>query len=132
MSRRRSGRSPMRKITVLSVIAWLGLVLGTPAAQAITNGQPDGSTHPEVGALVGYFAPAGASIAYCSGVLISPTVLVTAAHCGFLATPTVGVTFDEVYTSKSKVYYGTFYANPDFKPGSNAQSGSNPDIAVVV
>lgn len=122
----------MRKITVLSVIAWLALVLGTPPAQAITNGQPDGSRHPEVGALVGYFAPAGTSIAYCSGVLISPTVLATAAHCGFLADPTVGVTFDETYSPTSTVYHGTFYANPDDKGGSNAQSETNPDIAVVV
>ena len=124
----------MRRLTGMAAVtaAALALLLGGPAAEAITNGQPDGGRHPEVGALVGFFAPANASIAYCSGVLVSPTVLVTAAHCGFLATPLVQVTFDETYTSASTTYTGTFHANPDFSPGTNAQSDNNPDIAVVV
>jgi len=122
----------MRKITVPGVLVGIALVFGASSAVAITNGKPDGARHPEVGALVGYFAPAGQSIAYCSGTLISPTVLLTAAHCGFLATPAVSVTFDEKYTAASRIYTGTFHANPDFRPGTNAQSGNNPDIAVVV
>lgn len=115
-----------------AVVSCLALVLAATSASAITNGQPDGRRHPEVGALVGYFAPAGRSIAYCSGTLISPTVFLTAAHCGFLADPSVGVTFDDVYRSTSKVYTGTFIAHPQFRAGSNAQSDANPDIAVVV
>ncbi|MDQ6911175.1 MAG: trypsin-like serine protease [Actinomycetota bacterium] len=117
---------------VLSVFACLALTLGAPSAGAITNGQPDGTRHPEVGALVGYFAPAGQSIAYCSGTLISSTVFLTAAHCGFLATPEVQVTFDEKYTATSTVYTGTFRADPDYKPGTNAKNDSGPDLAVVV
>jgi len=115
-----------------AVIVVMAILLGGPSALAITNGQTDAGRHPEVGALVGFFAPAGTSIAYCSGTLISPTVFLTAAHCGFLATPSVQVTFDEVYTPSSTTYTGTFYADPDYKPGDNAQSANNPDIAVVV
>jgi hypothetical protein len=122
----------MRKTGVLSLLGLIALVVGSPAALAITNGQPDGNRHPEVGALVGFFAPAGTSIAYCSGTLIAPTVFLTAAHCGFLATPTVQVTFDEHYTSASTPLTGTFHAHPDFRPGNNSQSADNPDIAVVV
>ncbi len=122
----------MRKLVSLCALTSIALVVGSPSGLAITNGQPDGTRHPEVGALVGYFAPAGKSIAYCSGTLISPTVFLTAAHCGFLGTPTVGVMFDETYTQASTVYTGAFHAHPDFKAGTNGKSDNNPDIAVVV
>lgn len=123
----------MRKLGASSVLGSIALVVAASSAGAIINGQPDGNRHPEVGALVGFFAPAGQSIGYCSGTLIAPTVFLTAAHCGFLATPTVQVTFDETYTpAASTVYTGTFHAHPDFTPGSNAQSDNLRDIAVVV
>lgn len=122
----------MRRYGARGVLVGMILLVGATSAQAITNGQPDAGRHPEVGALVGFVPQAGMSIAYCSGTLISPTVFLTAAHCGFLGTPTVNVTFDETYTSGSTTYSGTFHADPDFRPGTNAQSGQNPDIAVVV
>ncbi|HEX3541985.1 MAG TPA: trypsin-like serine protease [Acidimicrobiales bacterium] len=112
-------------------MACIAILVGNGTAGAITYGTADGVTHPEVGALVGFFPPAGKSIAYCSGTLISPTVFLTAAHCGFLG-PTVGVTFDPTYTSSSIVYTGTFYADPDFKPSGNTEGGTGEDIAVVV
>lgn len=123
----------MRRTTLVGLLATVALVVGAPSAGAITNGQPDGNRHPEVGALVGYFPSVGQTFAYCSGTLISPTVFLTAAHCGFLGTPTVQVTFDEKYTSTSTLYTGAFYADPDWNPnGDNSQSSNNPDIAVVV
>lgn len=122
----------MRRISVFSVFTCLAMALSGPSAGAITNGHADGLRHPEVGALVGYFAPAGRSIAYCSGTLISSTVFLTAAHCGFLATPTVQVTFDGTYTATSTVYTGTFQPDPDYKPGTNGKSDRGPDLAVVV
>jgi hypothetical protein len=56
------------------------LVLIGANAHAITNGQLDGNKHPEVGALVDYDSK-GTAYAFCSGTLISPTVMLTAAHC---------------------------------------------------
>ena len=64
---------------------WLGVVLfvvallgsGSPAG-AITGGQIDGNRHPNV-ALIYYYNEDGRF--RCSATLISPTVLVTAAHC---------------------------------------------------
>jgi secreted trypsin-like serine protease len=106
-------------IAVVAVLAWSG------AASAITYGQPDGNRHPNVGALVGTFD--GQTYPYCSGTLISPTVFLTAAHCGEDGAK-VYVTFDSEYTSKSRLYSGTFQAN-ELYPGAQ----NDPyDIAVVV
>ena len=94
-------------------------------ALAITYGQPDGNRHPEVGALVGTFS--SGTFPYCSGTLISPTVFLTAAHCN-VGTSRVYVTFDPNYSSKSKLYAGTYYFDPQY---NQAQSDTH-DIAVVV
>jgi secreted trypsin-like serine protease len=94
-------------------------------ALAITYGQFDGNRHPEVGALVGEFS--SGTFPYCSGTLISPTVFLTAAHCN-LGTSRVTVTFDTKYSSKSKLYAGTYYYDPAYN-----QAQDDPhDIAVVV
>src|SRR5215210_4991842 len=112
----------MRKSVVFLAIAVLAVSL---PLLAITYGQPDGNDHPAVGALVGTFN--GQTYPYCSGTLISPTVFLTAAHCN-IGTSTVYVTFDSAYTSKSKLYTGTYYADPLYN-----QSQNDPhDIAVVV
>src|SRR5215210_1800013 len=112
----------MRKSVVFLAIAVLAVSL---PLLAITYGQPDGNDHPNVGALVGTFD--GQTYPYCSGTLISPTVFLTAAHCD-VGTSTVYVTFDTKYTSKSKLYSGTFYADPFY----NQSQDDTHDIAVVV
>jgi secreted trypsin-like serine protease len=101
------------------------VLVSSGVALAITYGQPDENKHPNVGALVGTFD--GQTYPYCSGTLISPTVFLTAAHCD-IGTSKVYVTFDSEYTSKSKLYSGTFYADPEF---NHTQSDPH-DIAVVV
>ena len=61
----------------------LGLILAAMAVvplMAITYGVSDGTTHPNVGALLVLW-PSGARAQICSGTLISPTVFLTAAHC---------------------------------------------------
>jgi len=102
------------------------LLTGSPA-MAITNGTLDGNKHPAVGGLVSSTQYSDGTWLYCSGTLISPTVFLTAAHCGTDGEQ-VGVTFDSDYEEGDKVYYGTFYADPLY-PGPSSDSH---DIAVVV
>src|SRR5919107_5765770 len=81
-----------------SALAAVGLTLGLAVgaalpATAVTGGEPDGNGHPNVG-LILYYTPDGRF--RCSATLVSPTVLLTAAHC---TADTVGktlVTFESV------------------------------------
>ncbi|MCA1630231.1 MAG: S1 family peptidase [Acidobacteria bacterium] len=110
-----------RKVLALAA----AILLTAVTALAITYGQPDGNRHPEVGALVGKFS--SGTYPYCSGTLVSPTIFVTAAHCD-LGTQTVYVTFDTKFSSKSKLYRGTYQPDPQYN-----QAQDNPhDLAVVV
>ena len=70
----------MRRLLVSVAAATLLLGVGVGVASAITNGQPDGNNHPYVGLLVFDDAP-GHPAWRCSGSLIAPTVVLTAAHC---------------------------------------------------
>ena len=65
--------------TVALILAALAVSLGTVGtAWAITGGQIDGTQHPNV-AMIVFYQPDGRF--RCSATLVSPTVLVTAAHC---------------------------------------------------
>src|SRR5688500_13253874 len=100
----------MKRIFVAVVLAML---MVPTAAVAITNGTPDGNAHPNVGGLVSPTQYSDGTWIYCSGTLISPTVFLTAAHCAEDG-ERVGVTFDTAYVDGDKVYYGTFYADPEY------------------
>ncbi len=104
------------------------LAFAVPAS-AITNGSPDGDAHPNVGGLVADEAYSDGTWTYCSGTLISPTVFLTAAHCGEADDDRVRVTFASAYHDGDKTYAGTFHADPRY--GTPAQSDPH-DIAVVV
>lgn len=103
-------------------------LLGVSAAHAVVGGTPDGNDHPATGGLVAAQAYSDGTWIYCSGSLISPTVFLTAAHCGEGGSDRVRVTFDTAYQDGDKTYTGTFHADPAY-PGP---SGDPHDIAVVV
>lgn len=98
----------------------------SPAA-AITNGTADGDDHPSVGALVADQPFEDGTHTYCTGTLISPTVLLTAAHCGKHGQKTARVSFLPRYRSGDTAYTGRFEADPRY-----VSSGDLYDIAVVV
>ena len=117
----------MRKLFLAAAVAATVLALAG-AANAITNGTPDGNGHPEVGALLAPKAYSDGTWAACSGTLISPTVFLTAAHCD-LDVSRVAVTFDSSYNPKTgTTHWGTWHADPSY---SSAQSDPH-DVAVVV
>ncbi len=113
-----------RKLSAVILLAAL-LSVATPA-RAITNGELDGSQHPNVGGLVSPRQYSDGTWLYCSGTLISPTVFLTAAHCAEGALVTV--TFSTAYKAGDKTYTGTWYADPLYDQKQNDPH----DLAVVV
>jgi V8-like Glu-specific endopeptidase len=116
----------MRRIILVAAMLVGSLTAALPAA-AITNGTLDGNAHPSVGGLVSATQYSDGTWIYCSGTLISPTIFLTAAHCGEDG-ERVLVTFDTNYVAGDKTYSGTFQSDPLY-----GWSQSDPhDIAVVV
>ena len=102
------------------------LAVAAPAV-AVTGGSLDGTAHPAV-ALV--LEDAGSGLQpNCSAALVSPTVLVTAAHCVEGAVSNrVGVSFAPEYTAGAPLAAGTLYADPAWSPAAQ----DTHDVAVVV
>ena len=121
---------------VLCCAALLAVATAAPAG-AITNGQPDGNLHPNVGAIVADWTSAspGPDVT-CSGTLISPSVFLTVAHCTeFLVARghDIRVTFDAHYDENAEapagLVAGTAVAHPLF---GTAGTSDPHDIAVVL
>ena len=100
---------------LLTVLFGMALMTGTMAAPAgaITGGVPDGTEHPYVGIVL---APDGG---FCSGVLLSPRVFLTAGHCTYYFTEIgakeVLVSFDPLVTETSTFYTARrWFTHPDY------------------
>jgi secreted trypsin-like serine protease len=120
------------KMFLAAVAAATVVCVSAGGAGAITGGTPTGpGQYTNVGALIGV-APSGQKKLFCSGTLIAPTVFLTAAHCiasiQELPGAQVAVTFDQTFTSSSKLIFGTPVISPYYN-----HTGSDPeDIAVVL
>jgi len=133
----------MRNRFLVLVVAAVALpVLFASSAGAVTNGQYDGNNHPYVGYLDnGVFA--------CSGTILSPTVIVTAAHCFSDSTsalgtntithaPIVRVSFDPNLINDNNTqrnwFYGSYYFDPGFTIGAGGglPGFDTHDVAVVI
>lgn len=111
-----------RKTLAVLSLAFLSLA---PGASAITYGVPDGNDHPNVAGVI--LEDGGEKFLICTGTLISPTVVLTAAHCIDEGVPYF-VTFDPQPTAQSKLHAGTPYVHPGY---TFAQDDPH-DLAVIV
>ena len=118
----------MRRISLVFAAVVIAVLACASVAGAITNGQIDGNRHPNVGGLVNDTQYSDGTWLYCSGTLISPTVFLTAAHCGDEGDSSVRVTFDPAYVDGDETHAGTFYGDPRYTQRQN----DTHDIAVVV
>lgn len=124
------------------------LAIGAPA-QASTGGDADGELHPDVG-LILYYSEDGRF--RCSATLVSPTVIVTAAHCtlgtlgktlvtfesviaeappsGFpvAANPAAGFTAAEI--TNAGFISGTAYTHPEYSDFTDMDNWN--DVGVIV
>lgn len=125
----RGGTLPPRfHVRLFALLAIVALLVARPAG-AIQYGVPDNGAHPYVGGLV--FQVDDAQFVGCSGTLIAPTTLLTAAHCAPDDTyQLIGVTFDDAFVpGESTVVPATaFVANPAYVAAPSAYT----DVAVVL
>jgi hypothetical protein len=137
-----------KKFLTLALAALVVIGLQGPVA-ASTGGTPDGSAHPNVG-LILFYEPDGRF--RCSATLVSPTVLITAAHCTAGDVGKVLVTFDSViaeqppspfpvaadpsagYTAQELAdagyLSGTAHAHPNYSDFTDVRNWN--DVGVVV
>jgi hypothetical protein len=102
----------MRRLCGLLCVAALA---AAGSAGAVLNGTFDGTMHPYVGAFTD-------GTETCSGFLVSPTVVVTAAHC-FPEGAAVRGSFDPAPQGSN--VFGTAHPDPNF-------DGQSADVAVIV
>jgi V8-like Glu-specific endopeptidase len=139
----------LRRALVAAALTALTVLGPSLPATAITGGQPDGNLHPNVGLILFYDATGRFR---CSATLISPTVLLTAAHCTDGTLGSTLVTFDSViaenppspfpvaedpdegYTPEeitaAGYLSGTAYTHPDYSGFTDLDNWN--DVGVIV
>jgi secreted trypsin-like serine protease len=124
----------LSKRLIVAAVAVAALV-AAGSALAITNGQHDGNTHPNVGAMMAFYDPSTPNTlqVLCSGTLVAPQVFLTASHCTDYLLNTLGIS--DVWVSfntnsaEGPYIHGSMVQNPLYN-GKPAQNGN--DIAVIL
>src|SRR5215510_5001987 len=132
----RKGGDMKRSSYAAIVVMAMSLVLAAIApAHAISNGTLDGNTHPAVACVVGIDAD-GTQVGCATGQLISPTVVLVAAHeaAGFAELPQLYVSFDpDFHLATSKLYpVVASIPHPDWSPQTTHQFTNEEDIGVML
>lgn len=118
----------MRARLVLAGLATCIFALLPGSAAAVLGGQPD-ATHP-------YVALLAEGTTACSGTLLSPTVMLTAAHCfapdSGGAPLTVRAYFGQAPTPGVGYFTGTYYFDHQWASGNGVAHADTHDVAVVI
>jgi secreted trypsin-like serine protease len=127
-------RTRSKRLFLLAVTLVLATVLGTAGlSYAISNGQPDDDGHPYVAAVGGLV---NGEWFFCSAAAISPTILVTAAHCFETPGQEVLITFDPEgpVDPESDIVLGHWFPHLGFclGCGPGLPGFDTNDVAVVV
>jgi secreted trypsin-like serine protease len=132
----------------VAVVSAMVFAAAAPAG-AITGGEPDGDKHPNVGLILFYD---GTGRYRCSATLVSPTVVITAAHCTDGTLGKTLVTFNSViaeqppapfpaaadpakgYTAmeitSAGYFAGTAYTHPNYSDFTDEKNWN--DVGVIV
>jgi hypothetical protein len=132
------------RLLICSIVA-ASMLAAVPTASAIIGGKPD-EAHDYV-VFVGQqvVVPGGPTVNTnaCSGVLVAPTVVVTAAHCSFAPpVPTAWIRYavrtgENARFAPEREVFGSIVTHPDFCFGGACAGGAgggftNNDLAVVL
>jgi len=121
----------MKRVSILALLVLI-LAVGALPAAAVTEGEPDGDGHPNVGLMVADID--GVPKWRCSGTLIAPRVFLTLGRCTYGATG-ARVWFDTDLRDNPEYPYGgetSYEGEPITHPDYHPEDPDPRDVGVVI
>jgi secreted trypsin-like serine protease len=127
------GAQLTRKVASVACLVLASIALSMPA-YAIQDGRLDGEDHPYVG-MIAFYDAENNYLWRCSGTLIAPNVVLTAAHCAAEPAARAQVFFQSDLTGINHTVPGNEIGHmgiPMAHPGFEEGNFSSPDIGVII